>query len=68
MLPALLYFVSIALFAFVFLAATQIPESTWLVIAIFPVFIASNASQYCDEPCLTSSETGPGSDGLTSGW
>jgi drug/metabolite transporter (DMT)-like permease len=41
MLPQLLYFVSIALFAFVFLAATQIPESTWLVVAIFPVFIAS---------------------------
>jgi drug/metabolite transporter (DMT)-like permease len=41
MLPELLYFVSIALFAFVFLAATQIPESTWLVVAIFPVFIAS---------------------------
>jgi drug/metabolite transporter (DMT)-like permease len=39
--PELLYFVSIALFAFVFLAATQIPESTWLVVAIFPVFVAS---------------------------
>jgi drug/metabolite transporter (DMT)-like permease len=41
MLPEFLYFVSIALFAFVFLAATQIPESTWLVVAIFPVFVAS---------------------------
>jgi drug/metabolite transporter (DMT)-like permease len=39
--PEVLYFVSIALFAFVFLASTQIPESNWLVAAIFPVFIAS---------------------------
>jgi hypothetical protein len=46
------------------------PDSlcTWTEASGFPVFIASNASQYSDEPCLTSSETGSGSDGLTSGW
>ena len=40
MLAALLYFVAIALFAFAVLAATQVPESNWLIASIFPVFIA----------------------------
>lgn len=40
MLAQLLYFLSIALFAFAVLAATQVPESNWLIAAIFPVFIA----------------------------
>jgi hypothetical protein len=40
MLAQLLYFASIALFAFAVLAATQVPESNWLIAAIFPVFIA----------------------------
>jgi hypothetical protein len=40
MLAPLLYFLSIALFAFAVLAATQIPESNWLIASIFPVFIA----------------------------
>jgi hypothetical protein len=40
MLAELLYFLSIALFAFAVLAATQVPESNWLIAAIFPVFIA----------------------------
>jgi hypothetical protein len=35
-----LYFVSIALFGFGILCAAQLPNSVWLVIAIFPVFIA----------------------------
>ena len=35
-----LYFISIALFGFAVLAATQVPDSNWLVAAIFPVFIA----------------------------
>ena len=40
-MPAeLLYFVSIALFGFVILCAAQLPDSVWLVMAIFPVFIA----------------------------
>lgn len=40
MLAGSLYFVAIALFAFAVLAATQVPESNWLIAAIFPVFIA----------------------------
>ena len=40
MLAELLYFVSVALFAFAVLAATRVPESNWLVACIFPVFIA----------------------------
>jgi hypothetical protein len=40
MLAPLLYFLSIALFAFAVLAATQVPESNWLIASIFPVFIA----------------------------
>lgn len=36
----MLYFVSIALFAYVMLAAAQLPNDFWLVVAIFPVFIA----------------------------
>lgn len=40
MLAELLYFVSIALFGFVVLGAAQLPNDMWLVIAIFPVFIA----------------------------
>ena len=40
MLAQLLYFASIALFAFAVLAATQVPESNWLIASIFPVFIA----------------------------
>ncbi len=40
MLVELLYFVSIALFGFVILGAAQLPNSVWLVIAIFPVVIA----------------------------
>src|SRR5215475_3024926 len=38
MAPAL-YFASIALFGFSILGAAQLPNSVWLVIAIFPVFI-----------------------------
>jgi hypothetical protein len=40
MLAELLYFVSIALFAFAVLAALRVPESNWLVACIFPVFIS----------------------------
>jgi hypothetical protein len=40
MMAPLLYFLSIALFAFVVLGASQIPNSIWLVACIFPVFIA----------------------------
>jgi hypothetical protein len=40
MLAEALYFLSIALFAFATLAATQVPESNWLIASIFPVFIA----------------------------
>jgi hypothetical protein len=40
MLPEVLYFASIALFAFATLAAAQVPDSNWLVACIFPVFIA----------------------------
>jgi len=40
MLAEILYFVSIALFGFVVLGAAQLPNSVWLVISIFPVFIA----------------------------
>ena len=40
MLAELLYFVSIALFGFVVLGAAQLPNDMWLVVAIFPVFIA----------------------------
>jgi hypothetical protein len=40
MLAEVLYFVSIALFGFVVLGAAQLPNSVWLVISIFPVFIA----------------------------
>ena len=40
MLAATLYFLAIASFAFAVLAATQVPESNWLIAAIFPVFIA----------------------------
>jgi hypothetical protein len=40
MLAGSLYFVAIAMFAFAVLAATQVPESNWLIAAIFPVFIA----------------------------
>lgn len=40
MLAATLYFIAIASFAFAVLAATQVPESNWLIAAIFPVFIA----------------------------
>jgi hypothetical protein len=40
MLAELLYFVSIALFAFAVLAATQVPDSNWLIASIFPVFVA----------------------------
>jgi hypothetical protein len=40
MLAELLYFTSIALFGFVILGAAQLPTGTWLVFAIFPVFIA----------------------------
>ena len=41
MLAASLYFVSIALFAFVILGAARLPNDIWLVMAIFPVFIAA---------------------------
>jgi len=40
MLAEGLYFTSIALFGFAVLAATQVPDSNWLVASIFPVFIA----------------------------
>ena len=40
MLAELLYFVSIALFAFAVLATLRVPESNWLVACIFPVFIS----------------------------
>jgi hypothetical protein len=40
MLAELLYFLSIALFAFAVLAATQVPDSNWLIASIFPVFVA----------------------------
>jgi len=40
MLPALLYFISISLFGYVMLAAAQLPNDFWLVMALFPVFIA----------------------------
>ena len=40
MLPTLLYFISIALFGYVMLAAAQLPNDFWLVMALFPVFIA----------------------------
>lgn len=40
MLAELLYFVSIALFGFVVVGATQVPNSNLLLAAIFPVFIA----------------------------
>jgi hypothetical protein len=40
MLAELLYFVSIALFGFVILSATRLPNDMWLVASIFPVFIA----------------------------
>ena len=40
MLAGSLYFLAIASFAFAVLAATQVPESNWLIAAIFPVFIA----------------------------
>ncbi len=40
MLAELLYFLSIALFGFVILAAAQLPSGIGLVIAIFPVFVA----------------------------
>jgi hypothetical protein len=40
MLAEILYFISIALFAFVPLGAARLPNDIWLVLAIFPVFIA----------------------------
>lgn len=40
MMAPLLYFLSIALFGFVVLGASQIPNGMWLVACIFPVFIA----------------------------
>ena len=40
MLVQLLYFMSIAFFGFVVLGAAQLPNGMWLVVAIFPVFIA----------------------------
>lgn len=41
MLAEALYFVSLSLFGFVILGATRLPNDMWLVIAIFPVFIAA---------------------------
>ncbi len=41
MLAPILYFASISLFGFVLLAATQVPDSNWLLACIFPVFIAA---------------------------
>jgi hypothetical protein len=40
MTAPLLYFVAIALFGFVILGAAQLPNDMWLVVAIFPVFVA----------------------------
>ena len=40
MMAPLLYFLSIALFGFVVLGASQIPNGIWLVACIFPVFLA----------------------------
>jgi hypothetical protein len=40
MLAPLLYFISIALFAYAVLQTTQVPESNWLIASIFPVFIS----------------------------
>ena len=40
MLAGALYFAAIALFGFAALATFRVPESTWLVACIFPVFIA----------------------------
>ena len=40
MLAELLYFVSIALFGFVILGAAQLPNDMWLVVGLFPVFLA----------------------------
>jgi hypothetical protein len=41
MLAPALYFVTLALFGFTIFAAAQVPDSTWLVACIFPVFLAS---------------------------
>jgi hypothetical protein len=40
MLAELLYFATLAAFGFVIVGAAQLPDSVWLVISIFPVFIA----------------------------
>ena len=37
---ALLYFVSLALFGFVIFACVRMPNDIWLVLSIFPSFIA----------------------------
>ena len=40
MLAQVLYFVAIASFGFVVLAAAQLPTGIWLVLSLFPVFLA----------------------------
>ncbi len=40
MMAELLYFVAIALFGFVILGAAQLPNDMWLVVGLFPAFIA----------------------------
>jgi hypothetical protein len=39
-LAPLLYFVALALFGFTIVAAARMPDGTWLVACIFPVFLA----------------------------
>jgi hypothetical protein len=41
MLAELLYFLAIALFGFTVLGAARLPNDMWLIMAIFPVFIAA---------------------------
>jgi hypothetical protein len=40
MTAELLYFVAIALFGFVILGVAQLPNDMWLVVGLFPAFIA----------------------------